>query len=223
MGYTFINSASAGSGGNANVTSTTATSMAGADFFVFIVASLPASGTPVPTDSQGNTWTLVGQQTGDTLISVFMAKNAISSASQTFTSTLTAGLMGVVVLGFSGSDLVDPYDSEALNTNGVGSSFNFGIPIAPAELNSVAVLAIAIENAQTVSGVSDDFAGAQTSYVVGENYGCAGLYKIVPTPISLNPTTTFTGSVNFSARLDIFLSAENGSGAAIVLMGDGLT
>lgn len=219
MGYAFIASVAAGAGANPDVTNTTEANMLGANTFFILVASFPASGTPVPSDSETNTYELIGQQTGDTLISVFMAKNATASATQTFHATLTDGFMGVVALGFSGGHPSDPVDAEWSNTNGVASSFNFGLTVNPSEANTLAIVSIAIENAFTVQGTTG-FAGTQTPYVLNENYGCAGMYKIMTIPEALDPTTFFTGTVNFSARIDLFLSAEGGD---IILMGDGLT
>ncbi len=118
--FSLVSHTAAGSP-NQNTVTTSAISTVGANLIVVgLVSSLSSDSI---SDSQGNTWMPLNQygvNYGQPYVQLFYAYPAVTSATHTFTTTVSGGLPVLLVEAFSGAP-AGPFDQQAGTTNNSSS------------------------------------------------------------------------------------------------------
>jgi hypothetical protein len=184
---------------------------------LFVVVSDFTSGTPMAswlTDSAGNSFGLLSgtsqENTANTRIRVYYAKDSQTGASHTFTYTAAGGLQvypTILVLACSGGHLTAITDQENGLTTGGASSLATG-SITPSEDNELVVTGVSSLDGGTMTAPSGFTLADQGPYMSGNGgIGGALAYKIQTTAAAVNPSWGFSSSTEASAFVASFHAA----------------
>jgi hypothetical protein len=103
---------------DANVATTAAIDTTGAKA-IFVLAAIDSSSSEVITDSASNTWTArTDTANGTQHVRLFYCINPVTSATHTFTCTLTSGKPSICVAAFTGAGAYDVENSSTTNNPG---------------------------------------------------------------------------------------------------------
>jgi hypothetical protein len=219
MSYTY-ESAHAKAGG-LNSATTSGVDTTTCDLLI-VVGSWDPGSAPTITDSQSNTWTRVGTDTGFTFpyVGLWFCRNPSVSASHTFTLTKTAAGIGMAIAGFAGSAAA-PQDQ---NSEDGGASTTSRAPgsVTPTQNNELIVTALSY----SIGSSSDQAASGFTTtdhqaFSAGNNYGCVLAYAIQTTATATNPNWTWTGATDSEATVVTFKAAAATATKLLALLGVG--
>jgi hypothetical protein len=184
--------------GNGNIT-TSALTTTGADLIVITVAYYTGGTVTSVTDSLGNVWTLIFDQSSQpgsnaAAIRQYYCINPNVGASQTFTLT-ASGEFGVIAV-------------EAWNSNGPGTWYydltsvanaNSAGGITPSGSNAIEIASIAPFSTDSASSIGSGFTiSDNVSYSGGANMAGAMAYLIETTPTNKNPAWTVSAGTGAS-------------------------
>jgi hypothetical protein len=196
-----------------NHATTAAISSVGCDLIVALTVGTAASGSAVMTDSVGtNTWSdLTGQSvSGQAKAQLHYTANPATSASHTFTATLTGASTSLMVMGFSGSKLSSPFDQQN-GANATSMPLSTG-SITPGQDGELIVSAI--YNGRTGGFASSTDTGvaftqiSQLSQVGGVSYGSMMAYGVQGTAAAASASWDSSGgSSNIAAVIASFKPA----------------
>lgn len=202
--------AAGGAGGGSGGT-TSALNMTGATLLIACVSVDASSGTvPTPTDSSGNTWSLLTQVGGTNppffRSRLYYVQNPTVTSSQTFTIAGTNA--SITVAGFDGTLTSGVFDLEA---SGGGAATNStetasGGSVTPSVADSLVISGGGFEAVRTLS-VGGSFSIAhQQNHVGGTSYGSFIGYRILTASAAQNPTWDCTGqgTTNFVVLNAVF-------------------
>lgn len=167
-----------------------------------LVALLVASGSPTLTDSKGNTWTKLTEQTGPfgEKTALYYVPDPVVGSGHTFTigGTFPSGCFAA----YSGVKATTPHDAE---DTGVGTSVLSPGSITPSEDNELVILtlggfhtAISV-NTGTIIQNNDGSGGVNFSSTLAE--------LIQTTAAAVNPAWTFSGGNSGQAATNCFKAA----------------
>jgi hypothetical protein len=168
------------------------------------------------TDSKANTYTKIGtaqesNTTGQTVLSMWYAKNIVGGASHTFTvnyNSATSNNNSVAVQEFSGIDTVAPLDQTTKN-KGAGTAVSSGATAALLNANELVVVGMACDTIQTptlgsgYTNLAQNGSGATTPTQVAQES------KIVAATAAVTGTFTIT-STNWACIVATFIGASAG-------------
>lgn len=174
-----------------------------------LVAALAAISTAGPTDSSGNTWTLVFSSAVDSgELSLFYCANPVVSSSQTI--AFAADYSSCCVASFAGVAAA-PLDQKLIGTQATGVTTVRPGSIVPSQNNCLVISAVGSHN--VASSVSVDSGLTLLDYedfVTSSAYGSALAFYIQPVAASIDPTWTYNASVDAVAAILSFLSSGVG-------------
>lgn len=189
------------------------TSPCGAGCFIVVaLAQGNATLTGAITDSLGNTWHPLTQQSfvGSKGMQLIYAFNATVGAAQTFTVSGTASFPAIAVGWFSGvQSTSDPFDVQNGNFAGGGSTVTTG-SVTPSTAGSLVFSgfeADAITTAPTISLIT--FLDSTTNNAFGHQLSACA-YEIQTTATARNPTWTQTSTSVMVAAIATFKAAAGG-------------
>lgn len=213
--YTEIPSAQAGAAGVNGGTSSPA-DFSGVDT---ILVGLTSVGGETVSDSHSNTYNVV---TSIGTLKIYIAENAITSASMTFTLSGTGINAAAYFVGFSGGKLSGAEDQSNTHTYAAQTSEQPG-SVTPTQDNELLFLALSMDQdpgGGFVITVDSSFESPMPGNGIGG--GVIGVsWKIQTSAGAENPTMSWTNPVSGESAIATFFAepdAEN-----IILMGDGLT
>lgn len=201
MAFTLIASTQKGSTDGGATAVTPAIDTTGADLLIALVATWHfASGVAV-SDSKGNIWTPVVNQTQglEVRVSMFRCRPTVVGSGHTLTFTPVEPVFPTVhFLAFSCAGVAKPTDQ----TSGAGAnagSLAAG-SITPSDDDALVIAAAANANVGGGFSIDGGFTIAeQTSCAGGQHYGLGTAYLIQTAPAAANPSWTFSGAANASA------------------------
>lgn len=199
------------SGGTFGPGTTSAIDTTGADLIVIVAGGQGSTNTV--SDSKGNTWTALTQQSSTGILSrIFYCQNPTVGTGHTFTNTIDNFSVGAIaVAAFSGSTS-SPFDQQ----NGAGAGFTGSIAcgsVTPTQANELIVcggLFYVGESTLTIDAGQTRIEYLQSS---SGNYTGVGLaYEIQTTATTRNPTWTINngGEAQLNAHIATFKSGGAG-------------
>lgn len=211
MAFTLIDSVIA-RGTNGNDVTTAAIDTTGANLIV--IAGACGDPGSVITDSKGNTWTPLTEQTGtsDIKARLFYAFNPTVGSGHTFTNTQAGDWPSIAVAAYSGA-ATSPFDDENGTPGSVDPSVETGQvdPTTDGQLIVTSISHLVAINDQF--SIDDGFTLLhQVELVSGQGLGLAFAHKIQVTAAAENPTWSWaSGSGNaYPAVIATFKSGEAG-------------
>lgn len=212
MAYAHVASTVKGTAQNGGATD--AISTTGADLFVVAVGWYSGGGATSVTvsDSAGNTWTPLTRRTvspgaNEASLQLFYCRGGTTSATHTFTASVTSGFPFVWAGAFSGS-AASPFDQESGAGNASTTSVQPG-SITPSENDCLVVGAVNFTAGNTGS-VNGGFTGAFVNFSSGNFFGGGGARLIQTTAAAANPTFSWTTTDRGVAALASFKAGGGG-------------
>jgi hypothetical protein len=196
------------------------TDMTGADTFVVVLITADVE---TVSDSEANTYTLVKSQG---TIRIYVARNATSSNSMTFTVSGTNIFTAAIFLGYSGGKLSSPIEDQTNGANYSGQTSNQPGSVLPTQDDELIVCTVATDADPGGSfTINIDSSFTPDPMLVKDLFGggCFVAYKIQMSAGAENPTMSWTNSVSGSSAIASFFSEPVEPPEDVVLMGDGLT
>jgi hypothetical protein len=183
----------------------------GASLLVLALTEASA-GLATISDSKGNTWTLLTEQTGTPSCRLYYVANPVVGTSHTFTATGAAMLAVISVAWFGGVQKASPFDVQSGAVNAAFVNTAQPGSVLPGISNELVVSAFAWISALTVTSVTGMVITDQTNFSAAANYG-GGLAYVVQTgaPASANPTWNFSATLGGSVVAATFRAAWGGS------------
>lgn len=157
-------------------------------------------------DSKGNTWTALtsyrtSNQSG---IRFYYCLAPTVGSGHTFTVSSTAAYPVITAMGFSGVKTSSPFDVENGALNTTGTSRQPG-SVTPAENGSLVIAGMTFNGAVTSPSVDSSMTLQETVPYLAANYmGALAAYYIQPTAAAINPTFSWTTSINNSSAICVF-------------------
>lgn len=192
-----------------NTVTTSGVNTTGATALAAFVA-YDGSSAPVPTDSNGNTWTPLTAQSGTFGRGRwFYAANPIVGSGHTASVNASFSYPGLIFLAFSGITITSPFDQEnGTGTSSGATSLATG-SVTPSENGELILVGLSFES--IISGLGIDGTGFTIIETVpsvgGQNYGAAVAYKIQSTAAAENRTWSWTSSTDGTATIATFKSS----------------
>lgn len=209
-----IDHVQAGSSGGGSVT-TGAINTTGANFIVINISYYSSGGAlGPPTDSKGNTYTGLTDQTYSSFGQhnrLFYCANATVGSGHTFTWNQGTSYAIINVGAFSNVKLSSPLDQQNGSANTVSSTIQPG-SITPVENNELVVTGVEQDDqaqTPTVSGATllDSF------HYIPANFLGGGLgYTIQTTAAAFDPTWTVGSATTYNASTSASFKLESGAG-----------
>lgn len=184
----------------------------GADLLVFVATSYNGFAAPTVSDSKGNTWVGLAEQSAaiNSRVRIYYAKNPTVGSGHTFTVTGNETYPAVLVFAFSGADTDDPFDQENGATAGSVTSHAAG-SVTPSENGEVLVGGLCYDGDVTNLAIGSSFTlELHEAYTNAVNMGGAAAYKIQGTAGAENPSWSWTTARNVAASIATFKAAAGG-------------
>ncbi len=178
--------------GSTNGTSVTTSSIDTSTANLIIISISSTSGTNVPTDSKGNTWTLIRTDTASTLrCKMFYCVNPTVGTGHTF-STGSSTFPTICVLAVNNANAT-PLDQQNGNTTLSNVNSLASNSVTPGQNMEIIVTAIGTGNAYATISINSGFIISDSVSLVGSQHVTGGLaYKIQSTAGAENPTWSWT-------------------------------
>jgi len=157
-------------------------------------------------DSKGNTYTALTsyQASGMAGIRWYYCLAPTVGSGHTFTIAGTGVYPTITAMGFSGVKTSSPFDAENGATGANGTSRQPG-SVTPAENGSLIIAGMAFNGAVTSPSVNSSMTLQENAPYLASNYmGALAAYYIQPTATAINPTFSWTTSVNNSSAICVF-------------------
>lgn len=195
MAITFISAVDKNGGGASAAIDTTSATL--------LVASASSwSNNPSVSDSKGNTWTSLTDQTRNNYHNrLFYVANPTVGTAHTFSNG--GAFPGLAVASFSGVKVTTPFDQENGATSGT-TPISTG-SVTPSENNELVVAGLGFEPT-SVSSINGGFTIAATSINSG-GVGASLAYLVQTTAAAANPAWTTAGNGDLEATIATFKSA----------------
>lgn len=200
--------ANIGSSAGSGTTTTSAIDTTGASLLVVNRIGFSGGDLGVVSDNKGNTWVQLPRVTGSGGLWQFFLYciNPIVGTGHTFTIT-NGTACAIEVAAFSGVTGVLPFDqlSTFIDT---AATIQPG-SLTPANANSLIVTGVGIYNSgPTVSSIDSGFTITDTN-PAGGNFGGSLAYLVQGAAAAVNPTWTFSGSLNLATTMAVFIEGTD--------------
>lgn len=188
---------------NGNGFTTQSINTLGANLIVAYIADSDA--TSVLTDSRGNSWLPISSLGVSPALSGYYAKNALTSATHTFTVTSTGKFPAIVVAAFVGRDVLAPFDVGSAATSGGGTVSNLAAGSITPTQNTDVVVTVEATDVTHIFGVDPPYLITDlATFVFGVSYGIGLAFNTQSTPAATNPTWSWLGGAHASVMTDAF-------------------
>jgi lysophospholipase L1-like esterase len=199
---------------NQNTIATGTLDTTGANLLVVSLSGFK-TGSPVLSDSKGNTWTPLTNHSGAGNPSnrLYYCLAPTVGTGHTFTATGTGIYTTIDVQAFSGADTSGGTDGE----NGAGViTVTSGQPgtLTPSQANDIIVASIAFDDPSTVS-VNQSFTITDQNGLTSNHWGGAMAYLLQGSAAAVNPTWTWTTTGNAALSLACFKTSAGVASATI--------
>ena len=175
---------------NANTATTSATSTVGATLIVLAVTSYQGSAGITPTDSTGsNTWTPLTEQsyTAYMRTRLWYCINPVTSASQTFSASLTGSYPSIAMYAFSSGTATPAFDQQNGAAFGDQVTANPG-NVTPAYANELIITAVGHNNTANAWAINLGFSTPVGGMEIpAKGFGLYESYLIETSIVSQNP------------------------------------
>lgn len=215
MAISLITSVKATPGANGGATGSIDTT--GATLLVVLIADYRGGTGFSLSDSKGNSWTALTQQTtsgglvGRCQIH-YCVPTSVGSG-HTFTYSGSGGYPIIMAMAFSGTHATTPFDAENGAVTTTGTTIQPG-SLTPSENNEVVVTVVS-ENNGTAPTIDSGYTVAQSGAASGGNNVAGGAAYIIQTTASAtNPTWTIGASADAAAASACFKSDGAGGGGS---------
>jgi hypothetical protein len=208
-------------GTNGSGTHTTGLDSTGSSLIVMVTGGFGSITNP--TDSKGNTWTKLTQQStsgDDPDAAIYYCANPTVGTNHTFDDT--ASYQPICVAGFSGISLVSPFDQQ---NGAVGTVLTSKQPgsVTPQQGGELIISAL-MWNGNGVTNVAVDSSLAITntvSYSTGATYGASLAWYATAAASAYNPTWSWSTNTAKVAAMIATFKAVPSVGSTLLLMGVG--
>jgi hypothetical protein len=188
---------------------TDAVNTTGANLLVAVLSCFGATPSVTVSDSKSNTWTALTNYLGtDANVRIYYSVPSSVGTSHSFNAAQAGGATpfpSISVSAFSGAHAT-PYTSQVAGSGGTGTSRQPG-SITPSEDNCLVISGVDFNTGTSPSINSSFTIGATSIYVSSYRLGGSIAYLIQTTATVVNPTWSWTGSVNNAASIAVFKSA----------------
>lgn len=194
---------------------TAAIDTTGATLLVVSLATYVGFGTPVLTDSKGNTWIgLTAQAAGSTGERLWYCLSPVVGTGHTFSVSGSNVFPAIFVYAFSG---VASYQTESGATGGVTSPLASG-SVTPTANGALVVTGRAASSTVTDSVSPAGFTLASLPYTAGVSVQGSAAYYVQPTAAAINPAWSWIGSsAENRVATAVFLPAAAPTGPPVVV------
>jgi hypothetical protein len=172
----------------------------GADLLVAVISYYNGAGaSPVPTDSNANTWTQIGttQAGSNTSVKMFYVASPTVGTGHTFSSTSSgASSFSSMEIGAWSGSAASPLDQTSQAAAKQAGS------VTPTQDNELLVAGICCEDLSSVTAIDLSFTISDSNaYVSGTNESGAMAYLVETTAAAKNPTWTAGGNAGGTATI----------------------
>lgn len=182
----------------------------GADLLIALIADYNVNATTL-SDSKSNSYTSsISKIQAATEAQLYYKTSPTVGSSHSFTASSTAGYPSICASSFSGAG-ASPFDqSSTAGASGVTSLATGSV--TPSEDNELIVASIAWQNSITGLAIDSSFTIIEEQSVTPAiNFGSAIAYLIQTSASAVNPTWSWTGSVNAAVLIATFKAAAGGN------------
>lgn len=175
----------------------------GADLIVVSVSSFNLSAAPVVTDNKGNgTYNQLTSINGNVRQTIYYVRGAITVGSgHTITTTGTNIFSVTIAHAFSGSQAFDAQNGATSSSSPLATG-----AVVPSVNGALVFSAIAQSGIPSGITIPSGFTtGPNVSYSPGNNFGNGSAYYIQPTAGSINPSWSWTGTMDAAAAVAVFI------------------
>jgi hypothetical protein len=208
MAITLVDHIGAASADTFSVT-TGAINSTGANFLAAAVADLTTHPGTDPSDSKGNSWTVLTETTvSNVRLRLMYAKNATTGSGHTFTaSSAEAEFPAAAFAAFANVHTVTPFDVENGGSTSGGTTVQPG-SITPGTDHELVLTGVGISGTPSTMSIDGGYTITdEVDFNGGVNFGVALAYLVQTSAAATNPTWTGTAVTSYAARIASFLEA----------------